>query len=123
MTTAKSVQAEIDAINEKRDRAIQELANRVRRDVVVPFCRERRLRFVAGNGTWFFARGSGPSTVRASDHDNDWFHLRIPIAAAREIVDVLSVWPDTAGPLGSYMSDVEMPTTAAKRNPTKRVRR
>ncbi len=56
MNTEKYTQ-QVNVIKERFDNDLQELGLRIRNEVVAPACKNHRLKFFSGNGTFFFARG------------------------------------------------------------------
>lgn len=48
---------QVKAIEERFYNDLQELGERIRNEVVAPACKNHRLKFLSGNGTFFFSNG------------------------------------------------------------------
>ncbi len=46
-------------IAEQHRRSLLELGAKVRAEVILPVCRKHKIRFMSGNGTFFFTKGPG----------------------------------------------------------------
>lgn len=64
------------AINEQRDARVQELAERLREELVLPKCRKRGLTFLSGNGDYFFLDPSGARIGTGDDAQIKRYGLR-----------------------------------------------
>lgn len=53
----KKYTKQVAVIKERFDNDLQELGLTIRNEVVAPACKDHGLKFFAGNGTFFFAKG------------------------------------------------------------------
>ena len=50
----KEIEERLKAINETYENALNELGDKVRKEVVIPVCKKHRLRYISGNGYIMF---------------------------------------------------------------------
>lgn len=102
--------AELGAILAEQDRAVTALADRVRSDVVVPFCRKHRLGFIQGMGTFYFYRGE----ITFGESYN------LPNGTLgrdmKRIYDLLRSEIDRVQELGYYVQDVPEQSSQERKN-------
>jgi hypothetical protein len=60
----KTAQADIEAAYAQADDLVQQLADRIRSDVLVPYFKKRGWRFTSGNGTWLVSDRKGEPVYR-----------------------------------------------------------
>ena len=91
--TPAEINKKIFALTLKHDRALEKLALQVQKEVVIPYCRKRGLRFSAGMGTWTFRYKNGKSANR-SIHKNirnllncQRGHWQVPLGSLMEDFD------------------------------------
>lgn len=44
----------VEVAQNKCEKIIEDIADEYRAEVIVPFCKKHHLKFLSGNGTWFF---------------------------------------------------------------------
>lgn len=57
--------AELESCREAYHAAVEALADRVRRELVIPTCRRRKMTFTSGMGDYFFSRSADHPRIRA----------------------------------------------------------
>ena len=87
-------EAEIDKIIQQAQNNIQELADKFRVEVLIPFCRRKKFTYMAGNGMTVFYNQKGESI-------NFWDKRLKPV---QEIIDLGIFGSNDC--LGYYVSDV-----------------
>ena len=55
----RNVQRKLDELRDEMARDVDALAEKVRAELVIPFCDKHSLKFVAGMGTWLFFTADG----------------------------------------------------------------
>lgn len=108
-------------IDRERERAIERLAAKVRRDILVPACTKHGLDFKSGNGTWVLSAGDS-MLFDAEEAARKGFRLkRLFDALETRIGD----WPrgsvTPGGPeLGMYVEDFSAPPRSSRARQARR---
>lgn len=110
--TAEKYEKAIAAINKARDAQIDVLATQVRMDLVVPACEKHGVRFVSGNGTYFFVREAKGNTFSSDVNDGAEYiddvavAKRLGLSGLIRVIEVLDVGVDRNTSLGDVIEDV-----------------
>jgi hypothetical protein len=95
---------QVEAIKQRFDNDLQELGERIRNEVVAPACKNHRLKFFAGNGTFFFSKGK---KTYADVLDPDFQSAPKAIRETlKPIIDLLNTEITHNDFLGYYVGDV-----------------
>jgi len=81
-----NIKGEVTFIEQKYWGEIEELAQRFRRDKVLPICARRGWTFLSGNGNWFFIKKDGSNVESVRDTKDPEVHQAIE-AMAEELVN------------------------------------
>ena len=82
MITAQDVAKELDRIQSALDTDVLALAEKIRQEVIAPFCKRYRYEFVSGMGGYYFR-----------NRDKRWVYPPHHICMARTQIDAVK-WPD-----------------------------
>lgn len=95
-----------DSNMEDFERAMQELAERVHKEVMIPACRKHRMGFMSGMGTFFFTK-KGIGNIH-DDRCHEFHKLsKAAQVTVRELLVLLDMELSHAQHLGYLISDVE----------------
>jgi len=108
----KKIEAEVEAINAKREEAILAIADRVREEQIIPICQKYGMRFLSGNGAFFFCEAEGkefrigPMEV---EFDQDTLGRKVSSRFPRiaKVLEVLDMEVGYNSCLGYYVGNVE----------------
>lgn len=110
----KKIEAEIEAINARHEEAILAIADRVREEQIIPICQKYGMRFLSGNGTFFFceARGSEKEFRIGSmevEFDQDTLGRKVSRRFPRiaKVLEMLDMEVGYNSCLGYYVGNVE----------------
>lgn len=98
-------------IEEQHRRSLLELGAKIRAEVILPACRKHKIRFISGNGTFFFTKGPGryDDPTYTSNSINDVPRSRAEAKLMDSLEPILELLDHEVGRgdyLGYYVEDV-----------------
>lgn len=93
-----------EAIQARRDKDLQALGAEIRKTIVEPLCKKHNLRFLSGNGEFFFIDEEDNSYRYAFDLNNAPKKIQKPIKAVMDLLNMTIAYNDY---LGYYVENVE----------------
>lgn len=85
----------------KFDKEVSDLAEKIRQEVIIPACKQHKLEFISGMGTFFFTTQSG-TYIYGRDYEGERLEKRL-----KPVFDLLNKEVSQNQCLGYYVSDVK----------------
>lgn len=110
----------VDEARKAFEKQLESLADEFRERELVPLCQKYGLKFLSGNGTFFFSRGETPRTWETFNTEEELRAFGEDLVAAGKVLDTEAIGGDY-GSFGLWVKDV-VPTARTTKAKSPKVR-